>query len=73
MTKKEFAAILEKNFAPRGFKIYDWGKHDEENVPRNDNKWSREVLGLKYRPFEETLIDAVESLVASGKVKEPMK
>ncbi|MCB9527987.1 MAG: NAD-dependent epimerase/dehydratase family protein [Myxococcales bacterium] len=33
---------------------------------RFDNRRSREVLGLDYRPLDETLRDAVESMVALG-------
>ena len=58
-------------FESKGFQIFDWEDPADADAPRNSNKRAREVLGIEFRPLEETIEDAVNSLIAAGKVKDP--
>lgn len=42
------------------------GDFPEEGIYGFDNSRSKEVLGLKYRPFDQAIKDTVESLKAVG-------
>lgn len=45
----------------------------EDPDPGNDcdNTKSKEVLGIQYTDFAQTLLDMAESLIATGKAKKP--
>lgn len=67
---REVAAIL-KPYNEKGYKVPTVEADGEDPDPGNDcdNTRSKEVLGIEYTPFEKTLTDMVDSLIATGKVK----
>ena len=67
---KEVAEILAP-YNEKGYKVPTVLADGENPEPDNDsdNTRSREVLGIEYTPFEKTLTDMVDSLIAAGKVK----
>jgi nucleoside-diphosphate-sugar epimerase len=64
-TEKELRAIMEKNFPEIRGNLRD---EVTETLPPwgIDNSKSINVLGVKYRPLEDTIVDTVKSLKALG-------
>ncbi len=64
-TEKELRDIMEKNFPEIRGNLRD---EVTETLPPwdIDNSKSINVLGVKYRPLEDTIVDAVKSLKALG-------
>ncbi|KAI9698627.1 MAG: methylglyoxal reductase (NADPH-dependent) gre2 [Bogoriella megaspora] len=72
-TNKEVADILRKNFPEYASQLPTEstpGGHYPEGgtsaVHGYDNSRAKEVLGLKFRPLEESIIDTAKSLIAVG-------
>lgn len=67
-SNREIASIIRKNFPkyadvnPESAK----GGGPPEKIFKIDNSRSTSVLGLKYRPVEESIVDLVKSLQAVG-------
>lgn len=63
----EIASIIKSKFPDLASKLPEDLKSDiPEDVYGFDNSRSKEVLGIKYRSLEESVIDTVKSLVAVG-------
>ena len=72
--KHEITEFLTKKFGDKGFKPGCEQLNDDLVGPyTNNNAASREILGVKYRPLEETLTDMVEDMLAAGRVKPEAK
>jgi len=69
-SNKEIADIIRKNFPEYKDKLPSpetkGGDYPEAGVYKYDNSRSLKVLGLKYRPLEESIVDTVKSLKAVG-------
>lgn len=62
----EVAGVIRKNFPEYKDVIPEQGGSMPEAMYKFDNSRSKEVLGLKYRALEESVVDLVKSLKAAG-------
>ncbi|KAF1348102.1 hypothetical protein BDV97DRAFT_335163 [Delphinella strobiligena] len=68
-SNKELAAVIKKNFPDQKdvpTEKTPGGDYPEEGYAKFDNSRSKEVLGIKYHNFEQTIVDTVKSLQAVG-------
>jgi len=69
-TNKEIAEIIRKNFpeleAELPAKDVKGGGYPEEGLYKFDNSRTVQVLGIKFRSLEESIVDTVKSLQAVG-------
>lgn len=67
MSNGEIASVIKKNFPDLADKL---PANLESDRPKDifgyDNTRSKEILGLQYKPLEETVVDTVKSLLAAG-------
>ena len=62
-SNEEVGRIVQENFSEYKDKVGDLSKAGYgEGRPKFDNKQSLEVLGIKYRTLEESIVDTVKSL-----------
>ena len=67
MSNAEIAQIIKDNFPEYKDKLPKELKTDRPaDVYGYDNSRSKEILGLKYRPLKESIVDLVKSLKAAG-------
>jgi len=67
MSNAELANVIKKSFPDLGDKLPEKCESDKpEDIFQIDNSQSRDVLGIKYRPLEQCVIDTVKSLQAVG-------
>ncbi len=68
----EYAAPLIAKYKPLGYPITDvMGEIDPEKyVPQFDNS-AVKGLGIKMRPFDETMVDMAEKMIELGMVQKP--
>lgn len=68
-TNKRVVDVIREKFPQLDDKLPS-KKDSEDDLPEDiygfDNKRSVEVLGIKYRSLEETVVDTAESLLAVG-------
>jgi nucleoside-diphosphate-sugar epimerase len=71
MNFRDVANVLAPVFNPKGYKVptVDAEGEDPTGVRDSDNSRSREILGLDYTEYAKTMIDMVNSLIDSGKLK----
>jgi len=69
-TNKEIAEIIRKNFPEYESQLpgkdVKGGGYPEEGLYKYDNSRTKEVLGIKFRPLEESIVDLVKSLKSVG-------
>ena len=68
----DFAQILREKFTPLGWPVtaQDAPKPEEQKPKTFDNSASKK-LGVKYRPFKDTLIDMAEKMIQLGTISKP--
>ena len=72
MTKHQIVEVLTQSFGGYGFQP-GCEKLDDSAVGQIsvDNSASREHLGVQYRPLKQTIIEMIDSLLASGRIRKP--
>lgn len=68
-SNKELASVIKKNFPNQKdvpSEKTPGGDYPEEGYAQFDNSRSKEVLGIKYHDFEDTVTATVKSLQAVG-------
>ena len=69
---QEYAAPLIAKFKPLGYPITDQmaAVDPEKYVPQFDNT-AIKGLGIKMRPFDETMVDMADKMIELGMVQKP--